>query len=62
MHATQLASGKITNADTVTIGVGEPPDLSPRIRVRGTENPRSSRGGGVGNVAARHHANPGRHS
>ena len=31
MHATQRASGKITNADTVTIGVVEPTDLSPRI-------------------------------
>ena len=39
MHATQLASGKITNADTVTIEVVEAPDLSPRIRVRGTEKP-----------------------
>ena len=39
MHATQPASGKITNADTVTIDVVEPPDLSPGIRGRRTEKP-----------------------
>jgi hypothetical protein len=34
MHATQLASGKITNADTLTIELVESPDLPPRIRIR----------------------------
>jgi hypothetical protein len=35
VHVTQLAHGKITNADTLTIELVAAPDLPPVIRLRG---------------------------
>jgi hypothetical protein len=34
MQTTQLAHGKITNADTLTIELIEPPDMPPTILLR----------------------------
>jgi hypothetical protein len=34
MQTTQLAHGKITNADTLTIELIQPPDMPPIIRIR----------------------------
>jgi hypothetical protein len=34
MQTTQLAAGKITNADTLTIELIEPPDMPPFIRLK----------------------------
>jgi hypothetical protein len=39
MHATQLAHGKITNADTLTVELVEPTDMPPVIRLRWPEKP-----------------------
>jgi hypothetical protein len=39
MQTTQLAHGKITNADTLTIELIQPPDMPPMIRIRWPDKP-----------------------
>jgi hypothetical protein len=39
MQTTQLASGKITNTDTLTVELVEPPDLPPTILIRWPRKP-----------------------
>jgi len=39
MQTTQLAHGKITNADVIVVELVEPPDLPPIIRIRWPDKP-----------------------
>jgi hypothetical protein len=39
MQTTQLAHGKITNADALTIELVQPPDMPPIIRIRWPDKP-----------------------
>jgi hypothetical protein len=41
MQTTQLAHGKITNADTLTAELIQPPDMPPVIRIARLRNRRS---------------------
>ena len=52
MHTTQLAHGKITNADTLTVQLVEPPDMPPVIRLRWPEKPLITTPDAYANVAA----------
>jgi hypothetical protein len=51
MHVTQLAHGKIGNADTLTIELVEPPDMPPVIRLRWPEKPSITTPAAYANVA-----------
>jgi hypothetical protein len=52
MQTTQLATGKITNADTLTIELIEPPDLPPAIRLKWPDKPSITTPDAYANVAA----------
>jgi hypothetical protein len=52
MQTTQLAHGKITNADTLTIELIEPPDMPPTILLRWPQKPSITTPDAYSNVAA----------
>jgi hypothetical protein len=52
MQTTQLARGKIANADTLTVELVEPPDMPPVIRIRWPEKPSITTTDAYANVAA----------
>jgi hypothetical protein len=52
MQTTQLAHGKITNADHLTIELVEPPDMPPSILLRWPQKPSVCTPDAYANVAA----------
>lgn len=59
MQTTQLAHGKITNADTLTIELIEPPDMPPTILLRWPQKSSITTPDAYSNVAAAGHAGVG---